>query len=110
MASLYKEIVQGVDMTKKLVLDACSALRMMWFDKDNPNVVFAATGEGIGMDYSVLSFHKNYLDFSNFIDNLKAQLADILNDVQSFLMATNEQRTLKSLSLKYLEKTWEQPT
>jgi DNA-binding Lrp family transcriptional regulator len=74
----------------------------------NPNVVFAAGGEGMGMDYSILSFHKNYSGFSSFIDNLKTAWADNLQDVQSFLMATGEDKTVKPLSLKYLEKTAEE--
>ena len=74
---------------------------------NNPNVVFAAGGEGMGMDYSIISFHKNYSDFSSFIDALKAEWAENLQDTQSFLMTTGEERTVKPLSLKYLEKTWE---
>ena len=77
---------------------------------DNPNVVFAAGGEGMGMDYSIISFHKNYSDFSSFIDTLKAEWAENLQDTQSFLMTTGEERTVKPLSLKYLEKTWEDTT
>ncbi|MCW4016593.1 MAG: Lrp/AsnC family transcriptional regulator [Candidatus Bathyarchaeota archaeon] len=74
---------------------------------NNPNVVFAAGGEGMGMDYSIISFHKNYSGYSSFIDGLKTELADDLQDIQSFLMATGENKTLKPLSLKYLEKTAE---
>ncbi|MCW4034365.1 MAG: Lrp/AsnC family transcriptional regulator [Candidatus Bathyarchaeota archaeon] len=74
--------------------------------QNNPNVVYAAGGEGMGMDYSIMSFHKNYSDFSSFIDALKKEWAENLQDVQSFLMATGEKKTVKPLSLKYLEKTW----
>ena len=75
---------------------------------NNPNVVFAAGGEGMGMDYSIMSFHNNYSDFSSFIDNLKTEWAENLQDLQSFLMTTGEERTLKPLSLKYLEKAWKE--
>ena len=75
---------------------------------NNPNVVFAAGGEGMGMDYALLSFHNNYSDYSNFIDNLKTAWAANLQDLQSFLMTTSEDRTVKPLSLKYLEKAWEE--
>jgi DNA-binding Lrp family transcriptional regulator len=74
----------------------------------NPNVVFAAGGEGMGMDYAILSFHKNYSGFSNFIDDLRTKWAENLQDLQSFLMITSEERTVKPFSLKYLEKTWEE--
>ncbi len=75
---------------------------------NNPNVVFAAGGEGMGMDYSIMSFHSNYSDYSSFIDNLKTEWAENLQDLQSFLMTTGEERIVKPLSLKYLEKAWEE--
>ncbi|UCC58201.1 MAG: Lrp/AsnC family transcriptional regulator [Candidatus Bathyarchaeum sp.] len=74
----------------------------------NPNVVFAAGGEGMGMDYSIISFHKNFSGFSSFVDNLRTEWAENLQDLQSFLMTTGEERIVKSLSLKYLEKTWKE--
>jgi DNA-binding Lrp family transcriptional regulator len=76
-----------------------------WIMK-NPNVVFAAGGEGMGMDYAIQSFHKNFSGFSEFIDNLKTAWAENLQDLQTFLMTTGEERTMKPFSLKYLEKTW----
>ena len=69
---------------------------------NNPNVVFAAGGEGMGMDYSIMSFHNNYSDFSSFIDNLKTEWAENLQDLQSFLMTTGDELTVKPFSLKYL--------
>jgi len=74
----------------------------------NANVIFAAGGEGLGMDYAIISFHKNFSSYSSFIDELKANWSENLQDVQSFLMTTSEERIVKPLSLRYLEKTWEQ--
>ena len=74
---------------------------------NNSNVVFAAEGSGMNMDYSILSFHKNYSGYSNFINNLKATIAENLQDIQSFLISTGKERTIKPLSLKYLEKASE---
>ena len=71
----------------------------------NPNVVFAAGGEGMRMDYAIISFHKNYSGYSSFIEHLKTEWAKNLQDLQSFLMTTDEERMLKPLSLKYLEET-----
>jgi DNA-binding Lrp family transcriptional regulator len=73
----------------------------------SPNVVFAAGGEGMGMDYAIMSFHKNFSGFSTFIENLREEWTENLQDLQSFLMTTGEERMVKSFSLKYLEKTWE---
>lgn len=84
-----------------------SAKAKNWAIK-TPNVVFAAAGEGLGMDYAILSFHKNFSGFSNFIDNLRTEWAENLQNLQSYLMTTSEERTVKPFSLKYLEKTWEE--
>ena len=70
----------------------------------NPNVVFAAGGEGMGMDCAMISFHKNFSDFSSFITNLRVDWAENLQDLQSFLMTTDGERMMKPFSLKYLEK------
>lgn len=70
----------------------------------NPNVVFAAGGEGMGMDCTMISFHKNFSAFSSFIANLRMDWAENLRDLQSFLMTVDEERKMKPFSLKYLEK------
>lgn len=75
--------------------------------KKKANVVFAAGGEGLGMDYSIISFHSNYSDYSSFIDSLKIDWANNLLDLQSFLISTEDKRTIKPLSLKYIENIWE---
>jgi DNA-binding Lrp family transcriptional regulator len=74
----------------------------------NPNVIFTAGGEGMGMDYAVISFHKNYSGYSSFIENLKAEWAENLQGLQTFLMTTGEEKMVKPFSLKYLEKTWDE--
>ena len=76
----------------------------------NPNVVFASGGEGMGMDCAMISFHKNFSDFSNFITNLRMAWAENLKDLQSFLMTADGQRKMKPFSLKYLEKVRSEET
>jgi len=70
----------------------------------NPNIIFAAGGEGMGMDCAMISFHRNFSDFSSFITNFRTAWAENLQDLQSFLMTTDGERMIKSLSFKYLEK------
>jgi len=98
--------IMAMTLVKAKGLPEATEKAKKWATK-NPNVVFAAGGEGMGMDYSIISFHKNYSDFSSFIDNLKTEWAENLQDLQSFLMATGEEKTVKPLSLKYLEKAWD---
>ncbi len=74
------------------------------------NIVFAAGGEGLGMDCAMISFHRNFSDFSNFITSLRVDWAENLQDLQSFLMAADGGRMIKPFSLKYLEKAWGEET
>jgi len=99
--------IMAFTFVKAKMAPEVSAKAKNWAMK-NPNVVFAAGGEGMGMDYAILSFHENFSNFSNFIDNLRTEWAENLQDLQSFLMTTGEERTVKPFSLKYLEKTWEE--
>jgi DNA-binding Lrp family transcriptional regulator len=87
---------------------AASADKAKKWAAKNPNVVFTAGGEGMGMDYAIISFHKNYSGYSSFIETLKTEWADSLQALQSFLMTTGEERMVKPFSLKYLEKTWDE--
>ena len=70
----------------------------------NPSVVFASGGEGMGMDSAMISFHRNFSDFSGFIAGLKMDWSEHIQDIQSFLMTTDGDRLIKRFSLKYLEK------
>ncbi|KPV63264.1 MAG: HTH-type transcriptional regulator Ptr2 [Candidatus Bathyarchaeota archaeon BA2] len=74
-----------------------------WATK-NPSVVFASGGEGMGMDGAVISFHRSFSEFSDFIMDLKMGLPEHLHDIQSFLTTTDGGRLMKPFSLKYLEK------
>jgi len=58
----------------------------------------------MGMDCGMISFHKNFSDFSSFIMNLRVDWGENLQDLQSFLMTTDGERMMKPFSLKYLEK------
>jgi len=71
---------------------------------NSPNVVFAAGGEGMGVDGAMISFHRNFSDFSDFIAGLKRDWSEHIQDIQSFLMTTDGNRLIKRFSLKYLEK------
>ena len=71
---------------------------------ENSNIVFATGGDGMGMDYAMISLHQNFSDFSSFITNLKVNWGENLQDLQSFLMITDKERIMKPFSFKYLEK------
>jgi DNA-binding Lrp family transcriptional regulator len=66
-----------------------------------PNVIFSSVGEGMGKNGIIISVHKSYPDFSNFISNLRAEGNDIIDDLDSMLVNL-ENQMVKPLSLKYL--------
>jgi len=66
-----------------------------------PNVIFASSGEGLGMTGVVISFHKNYTEYDNQLHLLRMDWKHLTEDVQGFIVPIGE-REYKSFSLKYL--------
>ena len=66
-----------------------------------PNVIFSSIGEGMGKNGIIISFHKSYPEFSNFVSNLRTEGNDIIDDIDSMLIIL-ENQIVKPLSLKYL--------
>jgi DNA-binding Lrp family transcriptional regulator len=74
-----------------------------WLMKQ-PNVILATGGQGMGWDGVLLSFHKNYSDFAEFIRRHNSELSEFLIDSQSFICDINARNTRKPFHLKYLGK------
>jgi len=66
-----------------------------------PNIIFASSGEGMGKNGVMLSLHKNYTDFCNFLSNLRLEGRDYLQDYNTMLISLRE-KAVKPLSLTYL--------
>jgi len=66
-----------------------------------PNVIFASSGEGLGMTGVVISFHKNYTEYHNQLHLLRMDWKHFTEDVQGFIVPIGE-REYKGFSLKYL--------
>jgi len=71
---------------------------------DHPNIIFASDGTGMGMDGMMVSFHKDYTDYSKFIAEHRVEWAETLGEVKSFIVSVKGGEILKPFSLKYLEK------
>ena len=72
-----------------------------WFSKE-PNVIFAATGEGLGFDGVMISFHKCYSDYTDFRKKHTSALSKFSTESQSFIVDINSPIVLKPFHLKYL--------
>jgi len=72
-----------------------------WFLKQ-PNVLFAAHGEGMGWDIVCISIHKSYPCFASFKRKYDRELSDLVHDSQSFIVDLSPGVVAKQLNFKYL--------
>jgi DNA-binding Lrp family transcriptional regulator len=70
--------------------------------KKQPCVLLAIDGLGMGYDAVFVSVHKNYSDFTEFINRHNSDLAEFLIDSQSFVANYNPTTVKKQFHLKYL--------
>jgi len=94
--------IRGKSQSKeeqKKTLEKCKEWMM-----DHPNIIFASDGTGIGSDGMMISFHKDYTDYSKFITEHRVEWAETLGEVKSFIVSVKGGEILKPFSLKYLEK------
>jgi hypothetical protein len=53
----------------------------------------------------MISLHKNYSDYDDFMRDYRLELGDFIDDVQSVLVNIAGKELLKPLNLKYLAET-----
>ena len=70
-----------------------------------PNVIMAGASRGMGMDAFNLSLHKSYSDYDDWFRNIRLELGDLINDVQSVLVNLRGKELLKPLHFKYIAET-----
>jgi DNA-binding Lrp family transcriptional regulator len=75
-----------------------------WMMKQ-PNVIFAIDGQGMGWDGIMVSFHKGFPDFAEFMRKHNSELSDLLIDSQSFIADISSTTIRKPFHLKYLADT-----
>jgi len=82
------------------------AIRKMreWY-MQQPNVVLALDGRGMGWDGVCISFHKSYSDFADFVRTHDSELCELISESQTFHADVNPGLIIKPLHLKYLAKT-----
>jgi DNA-binding Lrp family transcriptional regulator len=68
----------------------------------HPNILFASDGEGLGKDAVILSLHKDYSKYADFMREYTVSFADFISDVQSFIVSLKTGMIIKPFDLKYL--------
>jgi DNA-binding Lrp family transcriptional regulator len=71
---------------------------------NQPNIILAIEGQGMGWDGVYVSFHKNYSDFAELIRKHNSEFSDLLIETQSFIADTSPTNLRKPFHLKYLAK------
>jgi DNA-binding Lrp family transcriptional regulator len=72
-----------------------------WVSK-RPNVIFAADGEGLGNDIVMISFHRNYSKYAEFMRSYAMDWGDTISGFQSFIVSLDSGYKMKPFNLKYL--------
>jgi len=85
---------------KKEVTDQLE-LAAKWV-KTHPNIVFASDGEGLGKDMVMVSIHKNYSKYADFMRDCTANFSKYLMEVQSFIVSLKTAKMSKPFDLTYL--------
>jgi len=67
------------------------------FVDEEPNVVFAGHGEGIGKTGFIVSFHNDFSDYTEFVRRTRLKCAGFGETVESFIVSTD--KLLKTLDM-----------
>jgi DNA-binding Lrp family transcriptional regulator len=69
--------------------------------RDHPNILFGASGNGLGCDRISVSIHRDFSDYSRFMQEIQAEWAGTM-DVDSFLINLKGDDVVQHLSFKQL--------
>jgi len=72
-----------------------------WFMK-KPNVIFVSDGEGLERDFAVVSLHRNYSKYAEFMRDCVFNFSDVMFDFQSFIISLKTGMVMKPFDLAYL--------
>ena len=72
-----------------------------WVAK-RPNVIFGSGGEGLGKDIVLMSFHKDYSAYAEFMRSFGMDLGHFMDNFESFLVSIGSGYKLRNFDLKYL--------
>ncbi len=75
-----------------------------WLMKQ-PNIIMSGGCRGMGVSAFMISVHKNYSDYDEFMYKYRLELADTVEDLQTVIVNLAGREILKPLHLKYLAET-----
>ncbi len=75
-----------------------------WLMKQ-PNIIMSGGCRGMGVSAFMISVHKNYSDYDEFMYKYRLELADTVDNLQTVIVNLAGREILKPLNLKYLAET-----
>lgn len=81
--------------------DAVSKRGFRWLG-NQPHVLMGGAIEGVGFNSFLMSVHKSYSDYNGFLHQLKLDMGDLIDDVQTLLVDLVAESRIKPLHVKYL--------
>lgn len=78
--------------------------------KDQPNVVFISTGQGIEVDALMISVHKDYADFVKFYQDFRREWGKYLENFKIFLISLSGSVIMKHFTFNYLIDAYQKGT
>jgi DNA-binding Lrp family transcriptional regulator len=78
--------------------------------KERPNILFASDGEGLGKDIVMVSVHKDYSKYADFMRDCTVNFSKYITEVQSFIVSLKTAVLSKPFDLTYLADDVEQIT
>jgi DNA-binding Lrp family transcriptional regulator len=67
-----------------------------------PNAIFVGRGEGFGMNSVILSFHRDFTDYTSKWNQMRIDWKDYILDIQSFIVSM-ETGVIKTFSPSHLK-------
>lgn len=71
------------------------------FAERHPGLIFGAFGSGLGHDRIAISIHRNYSDYSKFLQEMRSEWAEIMDIKDSFIVSLKSKEVIQPLSLKH---------
>ncbi|MGB8780193.1 MAG: AsnC family transcriptional regulator [Candidatus Bathyarchaeia archaeon] len=86
-----EEVERKLDLAKKWTMQ-------------HANILFASDGEGLGKDAVMVSVHRDYSKYADFMRDYTAKFSDFITDVQSFIVSLKTGTLTKPFDLAYLSE------
>ena len=75
------------------------------FIAKHPSIVFVSAGRSEFGDRVAISVHKDYSEYSKFMDDIRQEWAELMGDPKTFIISLKTDNIVRRLTFKYLMDT-----